>query len=171
MMDGAAAAGMQIDMSQMTPEEQQAYQQQIYEQQQQYAQQMMAAGYAPDGQQQLVDQMGNPITQVDYQMLAQQQMYGDEQNDYGQEMLRSPNQKEQYMQEEHIAMEETIQDKIQKIIQECQQTNKQYVDLEFPANDNSLYLDPTSPPDYAQDMPVVEWKRPEHISRDQEPKL
>lgn len=32
MMDGAAAAGMQIDLSQMTPEQQQAYQQQLYEQ-------------------------------------------------------------------------------------------------------------------------------------------
>ena len=31
MMDGAAAAGMQIDLSQMTPEEQQAYHQQVYE--------------------------------------------------------------------------------------------------------------------------------------------
>jgi len=33
-------------------------------------------------------------------------------------------------------------------------------DSEFPANDTSLYNDPVQPPEYAMDMPMVEWKRP-----------
>ncbi len=37
-------------------------------------------------------------------------------------------------------------------------------DSEFPANDSSLYKDPTNPPEYAQDMPMVEWRRPEEIA-------
>ena len=44
-------------------------------------------------------------------------------------------------------------------------------DSEFPANDSSLYNDPASPPEYAQDMPVVEWKRPQEISPDNDPKM
>lgn len=39
-------------------------------------------------------------------------------------------------------------------------------DSEFPANDSSLYKDPTNPPDYAHDVPIVEWKRPQDISEE-----
>lgn len=40
-------------------------------------------------------------------------------------------------------------------------------DSEFPANDQSLYKDPTNPPDYANDMPLVEWRRPHEIAPDE----
>jgi Calpain family cysteine protease len=36
--------------------------------------------------------------------------------------------------------------------------------MEFPANDSSLYRDPTNPPEYAINIPPVEWKRPIEIS-------
>lgn len=36
--------------------------------------------------------------------------------------------------------------------------------MEFPANDTSLYKDPTAPPDYAINIPPVEWKRPIDMS-------
>lgn len=92
--------------------------------------------------------MGNPISQEQYQqMLAQQQAYGDEQNEYGQEMMHDPNQ-QHYMQEQRVE-EDPIQDKIQKIIQICSDNDALFGDSEFPANDSSLYVDPSSPPEYA----------------------
>jgi hypothetical protein len=36
-------------------------------------------------------------------------------------------------------------------------------DTEFPADDTSLYIDPVKLPDYAQDAPPVEWRRPQEI--------
>ena len=74
---------------------------------------MMAAGQY-DQQQQFVDQMGNPISQEQYQQMLAQQQYGAEVDDYGQEMMHDPNQ-QQYMQEQRVE-EDPIQDKIQKII-------------------------------------------------------
>ena len=41
-----------------------------------------------------------------------------------------------------------------------------YGDAEYPCNDTSLYKDPTNPPDYAQDMPMLEWRRPHEIVED-----
>lgn len=67
--------------------------------------------------------------------------------------------------------EDPIQDKIQKIIQICSDNEALFGDSEFPAKDVSLYDDPACPPEYAQDMPVVEWKRPQEISPDQDPKM
>ena len=40
-------------------------------------------------------------------------------------------------------------------------------DSEFPANDSSLYIDPTKLPEYAQEMPMVEWRRPHEIATDE----
>lgn len=51
----------------------------------------------------------------------------------------------------------------------CKDNNKLFGDAEFPANDQSLYKDPTNLPDYAQEMPTVEWKRPEEIIYPEEP--
>lgn len=68
-------------------------------------------------------------------------------------------------------MEDSIQDKIQKIISDCTEYDRQWSDPEFPAKDSSLYNDPANPPNYAHEMPVVEWKRPEEISKDLEPKM
>ena len=42
-----------------------------------------------------------------------------------------------------------------------------YGDPEFPNNDQSLYNDPMNLPEYAQDMPSVEWKRPEDITQEE----
>jgi calpain, invertebrate len=42
-------------------------------------------------------------------------------------------------------------------------------DSEFPAADQSLYNDPENPPEYAIDMPTVEWRRPQEISPEQDP--
>lgn len=88
-------------------------------------------------------------------MLAQQE-YGQEIDQYGEEIM----QQQQYQQEPE---EERIQDKIQKIIQICVENQALFGDSEFPANETSLYIDPVNPPEYALDMPVVEWKRPEEI--------
>mmetsp|Transcript_34161 Transcript_34161/g.46031 ORF Transcript_34161/g.46031 Transcript_34161/m.46031 type:complete len:105 (-) Transcript_34161:2304-2618(-) len=49
------------------------------------------------------------------------------------------------------------------------ETDTPYTDPEFPANDSSLYLTPLDPPDYAQDMPIVEWRRPQEIYTQDEP--
>lgn len=75
---------------------------------------------------------------------------------YGEEIM----QQQQYQQEPE---EERIQDKIQKIIQICVENQALFGDSEFPANETSLYIDAVNPPEYALDMPVVEWKRPEEI--------
>lgn len=63
-------------------------------------------------------------------MLAQQQEYG-EVNDYGDEMQGSG----QYGQIEQRPEEDPIQDKIQKIIQICQENEGLFGDSEFPASD------------------------------------
>ena len=59
--------------------------------------------------------------------------------------------------------EDPIQDKIQKIIEICTKENAFFGDPEFPAENVSLYNDPENPPEYANDMPPVEWKRPHEI--------
>jgi len=38
--------------------------------------------------------------------------------------------------------------------------NLMWEDPEFPADDASLYIDPIKLPEYAQDTPTVEWRRP-----------
>ena len=35
-----------------------------------------------------------------------------------------------------------------------------YSDVEFPANDSSLYKNPLEPPEYASKNTVIEWTRP-----------
>ncbi len=78
---------------------------------------------------------------------------------YDHEMGESPNQRvddedeggmnemgEDNKQEED---EDPIQEKIAKIIQICKENDALFGDSEFPANDQSLYTDPTDLPDYA----------------------
>ena len=96
-----------------------------------------------------------PLTQEQYQQLLAQQQYGQEYDQYGEEQYDGL----QYQQQEEIE-EDPIQDKINKIIQICTDNQALFGDSEFPANDSSLYNDPTQPPEYAADMPPVEWKRP-----------
>lgn len=108
-------------------------------------------------QQQFIGEDGMPISQEQYQqMLAAQQDYGQE---YGQEMMDHQHQYQQQEQPE----EDDIQDKIQKIIHICTENQALFGDSEFPANDQSLYNDPANLPEYAMDMPSVEWKRPQEI--------
>lgn len=56
--------------------------------------------------------------------------------------------------------EDPIQEKIAKIIQICKEKDALFGDAEFQATDASLYKDPTNIPDYDQNMPLVEWRRP-----------
>lgn len=63
--------------------------------------------------------------------------------------------------------EDPIQEKIAKIIQICKENDALFGDSEFPANDTSLYKDSTNPPEYANDTPDVEWKRPHEIAPDE----
>ena len=98
---------------------------------------------------------------------AQGGMEYDPNGDYGQEMMQDPN---QYM--EQRPPEDPIQDKIQQIIEICAQNNAFYGDPEFPAENVSLYNDPENLPEYAMDMPPVEWKRPHEICHEgTEPKM
>ena len=123
-----------------------------------------------DPNQQFIGQDGQPLTQEEYQqlMMQQQQQYGAEMDgEYGQEMMEG----QQYMQQEQQPEEDPIQDKIQKIIQICAENDALFGDSEFPATDISLYKDPANPPEYAADMPAVEWKRPQEICVDHDPKM
>jgi hypothetical protein len=63
--------------------------------------------------------------------------------------------------------EDPIQEKIQKIIQVCKETDALFGDSEFPTSDQSLYKDITNPPEYSQETPDVEWKRPHEIAPDE----
>jgi len=59
----------------------------------------------------------------------------------------------------------------QEIEANLEATNEQFwCDDEFPPDDSSLYIDGLNPPDYAQDEPIVEWKRPHDMTQD-EPKM
>ena len=100
-----------------------------------------------------------PISQEQYNQMLAQQEYEGEMDQYGEEIM--PDQ--QYQQQEQAPEEDPIQDKIQKIKQICVDNDALFGDSEFPANDTSLYNDPVQPPEYAMDMPMVEWKRPQEI--------
>ncbi len=63
--------------------------------------------------------------------------------------------------------EDPIQEKIAKIIQICKENDALFGDSEFPASDQSLYKDVNQLPEYAQDSPEVEWKRPHEIAPDE----
>jgi hypothetical protein len=89
--------------------------------------------------------------------------------EYGQEMMDG---QQQYLVQEQKPEEDPIQDQIQKIIQICADNDALFGDSEFPAEDSSLYNDPSAPPDYAMDMPAVEWKRPQEIlPENEEPRM
>lgn len=72
--------------------------------------------------------------------------------DEGDEMYRAPR-------------DNAIMEEVHRIISQVQQSGPgaKWCDPEFDADDKSLYIDPLNPPDYAQDIPVVEWRRPEEI--------
>ena len=82
-----------------------------------------------------------------------------EEGEYGQEMMHDPN---QFINQP--APEDEIQEKIQRIIEICTNENAFFGDQEFPAADTSLYNNPEEKPEYAVDMPTVEWKRPHEIA-------
>jgi len=63
--------------------------------------------------------------------------------------------------EEEEEEEDLMQSKIRAIIELCHQNEGKYGDTDFSPNDASLYKNPAEPPDYAENTPVVEWKRPE----------
>jgi len=64
-----------------------------------------------------------------------------------------------------------ILEEIHRIERQCQETKLAWCDAEFEANDKSLYIDALNPPEYAQDIPVVEWRRPHEIFTSDEPFL
>ena len=59
-----------------------------------------------------------------------------------------------------------IQKKIQAIEKLCSGGKGSYGDTDFPPNDESLYIDPLSPPDYSEKHPLVEWIRPQETFKD-----
>ena len=88
------------------------------------------------------------------------QEYGDEDGqqmmDEGDEMYRAPR-------------DNAILEEIHRIERQVQETKMMCNDADFDADDKSLYIDPLNPPDYAQDIPVVEWRRPHEIFTSDEP--
>lgn len=64
-----------------------------------------------------------------------------------------------------------ILEMINNIEQKCSETKLMYCDPEFEADDKALYLDALNPPEYAQDIPVVEWRRPHEIFTNEDPYL
>lgn len=81
---------------------------------------------------------------------GQVDMYNDRMDEYGEE-------------EKQITPEEQIKMSMLQIEEMVKETGQPWSDPQFPANDYSLYLDPLKPPDYAEDTPNVEWKRPNEI--------
>ena len=80
----------------------------------------------------------------------EQQVYGDEREDLQEEYQESP--------------EEKIRAMINEIIEIYNDSGQQpWSDPEFPAGDESLYIDPLNPPDYADASPDVQWYRPQQI--------
>ena len=60
---------------------------------------------------------------------------------------------------------------INAIERQCAETKLPYCDAQFEADDKALYMDALNPPEYAQDIPVVEWRRPHEIYTNDEPFL
>ena len=122
-------------------------------------------GYDPN--QQYIGADGQPLTQDQINELLQQNPYGNEMDgEYGQEMMDDG---QHYHMQHQEPEKDPIQDQIQKIIKICADNDALFGDSEFPAADQSLYNDPENPPEYAIDMPTVEWRRPQEISPEQDP--
>ena len=62
-----------------------------------------------------------------------------------------------------------ILEEIHRIERQCKESGLAWVDPEFDADDKALYIDPLNPPEYANDIPVVEWRRPHEIFTSDEP--
>jgi len=71
--------------------------------------------------------------------------------------------------ERDVSPEDAIQEFIAQTESAFKESNEQYSDPSFPADDTSLYFDSMTPPKYAIDTPIVEWKRPEEIYTIDEP--
>ena len=41
---------------------------------------------------------------------------------------------------------------------------KMFIDTEFPPNDDSLFKDPNTRPDFVKDIDTIDWKRPQEIN-------
>ena len=70
---------------------------------------------------------------------------------------------EDYEEEKQFTPEDQIKMMMVQIEEMVRDSDQLWTDPEFPANDNSLYMNPLQPPDYADDTPNVEWKRPHEI--------
>ena len=73
----------------------------------------------------------------------------DRDDDYGEEKQYSP--------------EDAIKMMMVEIEEQVRNSDQLWTDDQFPADDSSLYMNPLQPPDYADDTPNVEWKRPHEI--------
>ena len=62
-----------------------------------------------------------------------------------------------------------ILEEIHRITRQVEETGQMWCDIDFDADDKSLYIDPLNPPEYAQDIPVVEWRRPHEIFSGEDP--
>ena len=72
--------------------------------------------------------------------------------------------------EVHVQSEEDIiNQQIQRIIEDWQETQTLYCDPEFPADDSSLYINDVQPPSWAS--PNVEWKRPHEMFTSGKPQM
>ncbi len=69
--------------------------------------------------------------------------------DYDEEMGGGGSQDYEDQEKHEEEEEDPIQEKIAKIIQICKENDALFGDSEFPANDQSLYKDPTNLPEYA----------------------
>jgi hypothetical protein len=66
--------------------------------------------------------------------------------------------------------EDPIHNIIQNILMWCKENDALFGDSAFPANDSSLFSDPTNPPLYAVENDIImDWRRPEEICTDQDP--
>ena len=105
-----------------------------------------------------VDEDGNPIDP---------RQYAYEQGEYEGESGRDQSEMDDGMSaremtaadEKLLELEQWVQD----VVASVQQSGNPYCDPEFPTDESSLYIDPIKPPEYAQETPMVEWKRPEEI--------
>jgi hypothetical protein len=82
--------------------------------------------------------------------------YGQEVHEMDDEMIRAPR-------------DNAILEEIHRIERQCKESGLAWVDPEFDADDKALYIDPLNPPEYANDIPVVEWRRPHEIFTSDEP--
>lgn len=138
------------------PDEEQYHQ---MNEQQMHEQQMME-------QQELLEEQQQYMQEEQYEYQHHQDsdaQYGHEQHgeydDEDQDQQELGEDDEMYRQPANNAMLEEIH----RIERQVAETQMKWCDPDFGADDKSLYLDPMDPPEYANDIPQVDWKRPEEI--------